>query len=497
MAERFISRQEAEGDLLAAATYVGEGITSSDGHAEAMAAVIPLYLQKGEVDLAAELANTVEDPFMRDKLLTLVAEKCAELDDDEYALQLADTVEDYGMRLKALERIGLQKAAKGKFEKAREIAQQMDHPDGVLAAIAIKQTADGDEAAANETLAAIEFPADRVHALLEIASAKLNVGETEKAATVLDSAVAPALEIEHDEERLRALLDTGNLFLEAKRNDRAVETLDKARSFAEALDNIHRDSFLASAAVGFLQAGSIDLADRALDLVSDKTQIASCLLGYAREYWRKGERDEAIDALEESYAILRSQRDAETRSSKARFALFASIAAQFAGFEKGERAIEIAQGIEDENERTSALTQVAGVLTIRKEDDEARHALRSIADDADRSIALISMSDAKVKNGDREGAVALLDEAAHLVETVPQLSSRSTVYNEVAGRYAAYGETEKATQLAAVNLQTIASIRDESRRATALANLSDLDGFPASEFGDAERASLLQIIRGM
>jgi hypothetical protein len=63
---------------------------------------------------------------------------------------------------------------------------------------------------------------------------------------------------------------------------------------------MHRDALLAQASLGFLHSGSIDLADRALDAVSDKTQIASVLLGFARDYWRRDEKDEALEALDEA-----------------------------------------------------------------------------------------------------------------------------------------------------------------------------------------------------
>ncbi|MCA1589648.1 MAG: hypothetical protein LC734_04510, partial [Acidobacteria bacterium] len=85
MAEHLISWEDAETDLLSCAAYLAERIKSRDGHAVAMAAVIPRYLAKGKVDLAAELANKIDDPFTRDRLLTAVADKCAELDDDDYA----------------------------------------------------------------------------------------------------------------------------------------------------------------------------------------------------------------------------------------------------------------------------------------------------------------------------------------------------------------------------------------------------------------------------
>jgi hypothetical protein len=94
---------------------------------------------------------------------------------------------------------------------------------------------------------------------------------------------------------------------------------------------MHRDMFLSLAAQGFLHAGSLELADRTLDLVTDKTQMASALLGYSREFWKKDERTEAIDSLEESFAILASQHERETRDSRTKFRLFNQIAAQFAG----------------------------------------------------------------------------------------------------------------------------------------------------------------------
>ena len=131
MSEHFISRDKAENDLLSAAAFLAENIKSADGRAEAMNAIVPLYLAKDDVDLAAELANAVAEPFSRDKLLILVAEKCAEADDDEYALQLAEAIEDHGLQAQAFERIALVKATKGQLDKAREIGNLLTHPDFV------------------------------------------------------------------------------------------------------------------------------------------------------------------------------------------------------------------------------------------------------------------------------------------------------------------------------------------------------------------------------
>ncbi len=494
MAEHLISRADAANDLLACAAFLAEDIKNSDGQAEAMTAIIPLYLAKGNVDLAAELANTIDDPFMRDRLLILVAQKCAEIDDDEYAMQLADVVDDYGLRSQARERIAIQKAEQGKCETALEIADVLDHPDSVLSAIAVRQMVDGDEAAAKLTLSGISFAGAVVSAYSAMAMAIIESGEYARAAEFLENASEEAGNSEHDEEKIRTFCEIGNLFIEAKRNDRAIETFDKARAFAETLDNIHRDEFLAAVAVGFLQAGSSNLADRTLDSITDKTQISTCLLSFARDSWKNDDKDDAFDALEESYAILKSQRENETRDSQARFRLFSSIAAQFAGFEKGERAIEIAQEIGDEGEQMSALSQIAQILTIQKNDELAKQAMLAIRDDAARVFALIGTSDAKIKNGEKENAIAALDEAAALAESVPQLNLRSSAYNEIARRLYDCGETAKAREVLRVSLEIVTAIRSESSRAVALAQLAGLFEMMEYQLSDEEKAAMQAMI---
>ncbi len=495
MSDRFISRDQAESNLLSAAAFLAENIKSADGHAEAMKAIVPLYLAKDDVDLAAELANGVGEPFSRDKLLILVAEKCAQTDDDEYALQLADAIEDHGLQAQAFERIALEKASKGQLDKAREVSDSLVHPDFVHGGIAIKQAEDGDDAAALATIEGIDFASARVAALQQIASVKIESGNTAKAADLLDLAVESAKVIEHDEEKIRALCDTGNLFIEAKRSDKAVATFDTACQFAEVLDNVHRDFFFVNCALGFLYAGSLDLADRTLDLVTDKSQMASALLGFARESWKKGEKEDAVGTLDEAYEILKSQRETETRDSRARNALMSTIAVQFVGFGKTERGLEVAEENQDPDEQMGALSQIAQLLTIQKEDELARQTLNAISDDASRLFALISVADAKEKLGEKEAAVAFLEEAATLAETVPQLAPRSDAINEIAIRFADHGEIEKAREFSLESLSVISEIRDESSQAAALAGLSTIYHRVGMDIGDGERSLIGGMLR--
>ncbi len=495
MAEHQIAIEEAKSDLLACAAFLAENIKNSDGHSEAMKEVVPRYLEKGAVDLSAELANTVDDPFTRDRLLMLVAERCAAIDDDEYAFQLVEAIEDYGTQAQAREHIALQKSAKGDYAKALEIAGALDHGDYAYADIAVRQIENGDETSGFQVLDKIEFPNAKVAALQNIALLELKKGDAAKAIQLFENAVQSTVEIEFAEEKVRALTDIGNHYAEANQNGLAIEIFDKAKNAAETIDGVHRDSLLGAIALGFLRAGSLELADRTLDSVTDKTQMASALVGFSQKFSEGGEPDEAVESLEEAYQILKSQREREIRDSRARYNLWATIAVEFARTEKAERAVEIAQEISDETAQTSALKQIAYVCTLRNRDELARQAVAAIGDDAQKMFALIGTSDAKNKLNKPDEALRVLREAETLCETVPQLASRSAAYNELAKRFYACGDPEKARELLRENLQNVSGIRDESVRVAALAQLADIHGELKFDLSAAEKETLEMMVR--
>jgi hypothetical protein len=110
-------------------------------------------------------------------------------------------------------------------------------------------------------------------------------------------------------------------------------------------------------------------------------------------------------------------------------------------------------------------------------------------------FALIGVSDAKNKSNEKEKAIEILNEAAVLGETVSQIASRSSAYNELAAHFQEYGESERAREISSENLKIISQIRDESSRAVALAQLADV--YEESEFtlNDAEKNILRAMIQ--
>lgn len=493
MSSDFISRDDAEKDLLAAATFIGERIHTADGQAESMSAVVPLYLVRGDVDLAAELANTVDDPFTRDKLLVSVAQKCVEIDDDDYALQLVEAIEDDGMRLLALERIGMAKAASGDLQLARDIAAQMTQPDFVEAAIAVAQTENGSVEDAMAVVDAVEFPSARVQAFQQIASRWIAQQKKDEGVSMLESSLESADEIEHPEEQVRAVCETGNLFITADRRDLAVQTFQKAHDFAGKIESSHKDFYLGSSALGLLQSGSNDLAEKALSEISDKTQIAGTLLAFARHLSTVGENDDALNDLEEAFEILEGQQEKETRDSRARNSIWTAIAVQFAGFGHADRGVEIAKKNIDDREAAKAIGEIAQILATTGDTEKARATALLQEEAYDQAETLLAAADTLTAKGDSSKVTEIVDEAEAITNTVPQISAKADLLIEVSKRRKGYGDTAAATKTAEDAIAAILEIRDESRRVTSLANLSSAVT-DLSTLSESARSGLIRLI---
>ena len=495
MPEHFISREDAENDLLSAAAYLAESIPPGEAHASAITSVVLRVLETGNVDLAAELANSVDDPFTRDRLLIAVAAKCAEIDDDEYALQLVEAIEDPGFQAQGYEHVGIVKAEKGQIEKAGDVAALMIHPDGIFSRIAIRQAVDGDHEKALNSVGEIEYARDGVIALNSIAAELIKTEDNDRAGGVLLKAEEKAAEIEHDEERIRSYCEIAALLIEANQKGRAVGVYETARAQAEELDNAHRDPLLAHVAIGFLNAGSVDLADRALDAVTDKTQIATVVLAFARDHWRKDETTEAVEALEEAFEILRSQHESETRDSRSKFVLMGTIAAQFAGFELAERAIDAADLIPDETQKVSALSSIASIFAAQKNEPMARQTLEMIEMPDARTSALIGMSDAAAES-DNADSEDLLREATSGTEKIELLGPKGEALLAIAERHGKSGRIEKLRSVISQLLKVAAEMRDEAGQVSLLAGVARVTDEGDIELQEGDYAVLRAMLGG-
>ncbi|MEP6924133.1 MAG: hypothetical protein ABI954_06690 [Pyrinomonadaceae bacterium] len=466
-----IEREQAETDLLACAAFVAERIGSADGHAASVSDIAFRYAAKGELDLAAGLADEIRDPHTRDVVLSEIAARCADFNDDEYGLQLTEAIEDYGYQQQARHNLAARQAVNGRLEDALATADQMDDSFATIGEIAVRFAHNGDEIRARQLLEQIDFPSVRVQVLNQLAAAKTKSGESAEA--VLLESLSESEQIEFAEEQTQLLLEIAERFHDAGQTERAASVLEHAEQLAETLEGRFRDSTLMQIALLFARIGNFEKAEQILEPIEDLQQNASAHAGIALEYQANQDNEHALSSLEEAYAVLKSQPDRAIRDSKSRFNLFSAIAVRFAQFGKPERGLEIALENPDEEPRYSALTNIAAVSAADGKDELARQAVNAIEDYATRIFALTAISDSEAKKGNAEKSEQFLKEAHALSEEVVQLTLRSQALNDIAERFAERGDLAQAAALLHESLQIAQMIVDQSHQVGALVDLAE------------------------
>lgn len=489
MPDNYANISDETFDLLAIAHRIANTLSANEQHAAAISLIVSELLNRKEVDNAAQAADSVSDPFTRDLLLMQTAEKCAEIDDDDYALQLSDAIEDPGRKLSAIEKIGVVKARRRQWQKAFEIAEIHPHPDAIIAEIAISYVLHGETEKAIELINSIGFLPAAIDALILSAEEQIKAGKKTEAVAMLERAVGEALDLDQPDEMADKLIAIAATLSAAGRNDLAISNLDHARQAADQIEGVHRDRLLAAVAVGFMNAGSASLAEMTLDSITDLTQLSSALKAISEINRNNGNISEADELLGEAYEVLRSEKDMQRRDSRASFTLQAAIAASFAATNKLDKAIEAAESIPLEDYSQSAFISIAAVLAEQGDTDNARAIVSSITGEAEKIPGLLAIADAL--KSDPPLAKDFLREAAETVDGVIQESLRVELLGEIISRYLKLGDEEAARNLRKSLIETLPTLRDRFIQIKHILNLGSLFGFGETEYHEVEIQTLL------
>jgi tetratricopeptide (TPR) repeat protein len=495
MTTKITTKEEALADLLHAAAFLAEGVASVDGMAEAMNEVVPRFLERGEVDMAAALADVTADPLTRDRLLVIVAEKCIEKRDDEYGMQLVEAIEDLSLSAGAMERVALKLIARGDFEPAFGIAATLGHPDEVFKSAAIERYKSGAFEEALQIASKVTVSAAKASLAMAFARTASENESTIEFENQIKNAERYALDVDLPEESATLLIELGNLCAELGRKDLAVRVFEKARETAETLTWPHRENLLGASAVGFFVFGSVTLADLALDLIDDKSVIARTLATFAHQMRKAGDKGGAVQALEEAFEILGSQKEREIRDYRANNNAWRAVALQFALSGEYDKSVKVVNEIPDPESRSAALSQCAVVFSDSDLNHDWRGMIDKIADPVLELATLIAIAANQSQKSDAESSQLLLDECVRRLNGIEQPLAACSILTDIFDSYSKVGEAEKAAQCLREALRTCSSIINVSNQAMVLARLSskvDSNSFP---IGEAETRLINSIIR--
>jgi tetratricopeptide (TPR) repeat protein len=472
MSAGIITKEEALTSLLHAAAFMAERLESVDGMSEAMNEIVPRFIEAGDVDTAAALADLTADPLTRDRLLVLVAEKCIEKRDDEYGLQLVEAIDDLSLAAGATERIALKMIERGDIEDALRIASKLGHPDEVLRLAAIEKYRVGAFEESLSIASTIEAPATKTSLAMSLVKLASDSGSQIEIDNQLKNAERHAADIDLLEESLTFLIEIGNLCIEIGRSDLAIGIFEKARTQVEALSWPHRDNLLAAIAVGLFAAGSVSLADIALDLVTDKSVVARTLSTFSHYLRKQGSESDAVEVLDEAHEILKSQKEKEIRDFRSDNAAWRLVALQYALSAESEKCISVVNDMPDAESQSVAASQCAVVFASSTSDETWRELFKKIDEPITRAATLIAISEDWIKNDRIEEATQLLEECGKMVEEIDQPIASCGVLTDMVSIFMKMGETGRASEKLGEAISVCSSIVNTSNQAVALARLS-------------------------
>src|SRR6201988_4199190 len=435
-------------DCAVAATQSMEG----EGYNDVAEALAVPFAERGDIERAIDLADSIPDPYVRDRSLGSIAATGIKAGSDQTD-ELLDGIEDPMMRDVALEQVAMQYALVGNYEKALDASSEIANRDVVLNNIAIVL---GQKDSMNDALDQIEsIETDRVQTLTlgRLATIAIEKGNLSEATEVLDSLIQRESEMEFPEDRLDALVTIASVSDMLGENDLAVQKYLEAYELREEL----RQSGLESSAViaqivgGLAQVQQFKKADDILSNVEDPLEFCDASILLAMAYHKNGQEREATELLTQAYELGNDEVGSRAGDVLFRDGLFAELAmssASCGNYPLAEKAI-------------SAITGAETRFTINKQ-------VGQLAALASRQDVVFHLADLFSEPANLEKAIS---QALSFADQIERPYSRSIALADIAFRIAK-DSPERADAVFIRSVKTIAEIEGNQSIAEVLLNLA-------------------------
>jgi tetratricopeptide (TPR) repeat protein len=502
MSENFIEGVANEERFLACAVRVAETVGNLDGYSELASLIATRYAEAGLLDVAVDLAETIEDPYSREQLLAGIAAECVAFGEDEYARELLQMIGDPGLYSVATEQMAVKYAEAGIFDKALEIAREADDSGQTLSRIAFIQADGGLTVQALELARSIEDPILKTIALIELAARNLRQGLRNESAELLTEATAAAKEIEFSQDRINALVEIASLYQESEQEEQALQILSRASQLADEFEDerdlsvaqdTRKDDMLATVAAGFARLQRYDQAESIIEKLEDPYQFSAAAANLALEYHKAGQSDQALNLLKEALEVTKEEEVYGERGLTLRDNLLATLAIAYGTIGHHEEALQIAKLISSSDVSYGTLKEVAKTGVRDGNHNLSFQIAEMMQEPYAKALYQIEMSDTLIESGQTELADRTLSQALEIAATLERDFEKSLTLMEIALRYAQREQAANAAELLFQSLNTAALIKDSYHKARVLVALDSKYRKAGLETGEREQRLLQEI----
>lgn len=461
-------------DALAASWRLAGAVKNAESYDELASAISQRYAGREEFDRAVEIADTINDPYTRDRNLAEIAVKADAVGEEDAAFQLLDSLEDLSHQATATSNIAIAHAAAGDFDRAIEIAETMEDRSATLAEIAVQCAGQGEGARALEIAGTLDFPLHASLVLTRVAASYIEAGRVGEGVELLSRALEEAAAIENADEKATTLSEIALQFSAAGQDEQAAVILSQALAVAENAEEIYKDLALSQIAATHSRLKQYDNAVKVAEKIDDAYQAASTLISLAViEHEDETRQAEAMQLLSDAYDLIRDEVPETQREETQRNGLLALLAIRYADFGQTEPSRKAAATLVEPEERLQALTAVAVRYAQAEKYDEAITAARAIDEETHKADALLKVSRVMLVTDAKERGGEILSEALSLNEKLSRPADRAHILSEAAIARAEAGQKEEAAPLIKRALLETKSINGEYHKATALLSIAD------------------------
>ena len=330
--------------------------------------------------------------------------------------------------------------------------------------------------AAVEASQAIEEPRLRDWALSEIVKAQARAGAT-------DAARATIRRLGDARQIIVSLRDLATI--QAERHDVAA-ALATARSIPDGLARIEAELAITARQ---LDTGardgartSLDLADAAIDQVTEPLQRVALRARVASLRWRAGDPDAADRALAAAQAETRKLTSPDGRATGYGF-----VATALAEIGRPAEAVRLIADNRIADDAPAALAAAAGAAALARDPTEADRVAALIAEPRFRAIALVQLAGIEARQSEPARAAAELTEANRVARSIDEAAWRDYPLSRIAQAYIDLQQPGPAADAA----RAIVDAGMRARLLFVIAHLEAAQGAPAATdtVAEAERSA--------
>lgn len=499
----FAANEDVSEDVLEVAILLTQTV-DGDGYAELSQSIANQLAERGDLQRALDVAETIADPYLRDQTLGNIATMSVDVNEDE-ATDFLEAIEDPVLKDLAVEQLATRYAEVGNTEKSLDLAFRLPDSDPVLAAIGHTLAAKGFEVEAQEILESIQSAVARIGVLSQIFAQFIKHGKTEEAIEILASAKNELAEAELPEDRINSSLIIASMLSELGRKDEAFQTLSDAATLCKEFEDSSneeldtqfvRDDALAQLASEMARIGFVTEADKLTEDIGEAFPFARATVQLALAHHRAGNTDESLKLIQQAREITDEQPTYGEYGSRLRDTVLAEIASAFANCSQYDQARDVGDAVTNFDERLRALIRVGQVAAESQQPSEVTGTAELLQDDLSKASFWLSIGETLRAAGLLEAFDDAATHARECAERIEMPYDRSLIQAEIGFRLAERSK-ELSDLMFVRTVRNLPSIESGYRKVATLLSLSQkywkLDRKPASE----EREVLRELVAGL